>query len=246
MRKIQWLITASLILSLTACERQSAEDEKPTETTSENQTAEAAAPTNPETTVEKKLEEEREEAKAKPPALKNLDVNPYSEEFTSFEISWKGEGAAVDLLEKPEAGAAKVGTIKLDKGGVVAWKSYIYHVLEPVAYVATKPIEYKGYSVVEPDSLKLGDPEDHSFGKDDTLYKYAYAGEGTCYTGWQGDDFVFALGNCPDDSQGWKLEGAEKPGSEWFVEVEGADKKTGWLLVDERFETRAVSTLEGE
>ena len=246
MHKIQWLATASLILSLTACERQSAEDEKPTETSAVKQTAEGEKNTDT-TTAEKKLEEEEKAPEvARPPALENLDVNPYSEEFTSFEITWKGEGAAVDLLEKPEAGAAKVSTVKLAKGDVVKWKSYKYHVLEPVAFVATKPIEYKGYSPVAPDTLKLGEPVDHSFAKGEKLYKYAYAGEGTCYTGWRGDGFVFALGNCPDDAQGWKLEVAKEVGSEWYVEVDGESKKTGWLLVDERFETKAVSMLEGE
>lgn len=249
MRQLQWFLAASLLLSLSACERQAAEDETPKETAANQTAAETSASTSAQTTTEKKLEaeEEKPDDASKPKALMNLDVNPYTEEFSSFEISWKGDKAEVDLLGKPEAGAAKATTIALEKGDVLKWKSYKYHVLTPVTYTASAKVEYKGYSPVDEKTLALEDGVDRTFEKDEKIYYYAYAGEGTCYTGWQGDGgFVYALGGCPTDDKAWTLTGAKKPEAQWFIEVEGKDKKTGWLLVDDRFDSKATSILEGE
>lgn len=232
--------TLALALGLGACEPQTQDDPEPVEPTQKKEAAAGEETQKQAATKEPEAPAKDEADGPAIPELRDLKLHPYSEEFSTAKITWLGDNKKLKLHEGPATPSPQTGELMVKKGDEIEWQKTRTHVLEPRAYTADEDLKLGGVYYMEEDGTLAQEPREVSFKRGDILYLYHYAGEGTCYVGWQEQDkeeFVLANSVCPSSGAS-KWSAAEEPDElspqrrEWWVMVEPKEDERGWILIE--------------
>lgn len=162
---------------------------------------------------------------------KDLEYFPLMEEYHSLTVTWNGTGETSRTLHadhKVEAEA--VGTLSIDKDTIESSSGVFMQVTKPREFTTTQAlsVDVEVDGVNTPVKLEPGD----------SMYLYAYQGEGMCDVGYRDADGkpVLGVSICPGMGEGdWTTAPGDErlaEGLDWWFESKNKAGEQGWVRLD--------------